>query len=1003
MATAKSRTGLRGLGAPPHHLRWWIAAGVVAIVVIGLAVTSRVWTEVLWYRSVEASAVYVTRLGAGLGLFAVFGLIMGGAIAGNLVIARRMGASPPPRPVADRPPMGALLTSRAVVIVPAAFIGLLTGLSASAEADTLLAWLKRTPFGVTDPYFGKDIGFFVFSLPWWQFVCAMLMATLVISGLAAAVMHLVDGSLRHAPIRLRMPVGDGAAAPDVEVSNPFGRRAQAHLSVLVGLILVVLGVQSLLGRYAYSFTDNGLFTGIGYTEQHSRIVAKLVLAIIAFICAGVFFANAALRRWAIAVSAIVLMVVSSLVISVAYPLGVQRFVVRPDEPMVQAPYIKNAIAATRAAYGIQDADIADYSAQTQATAGQLKADAEALPGIRLMDPSVVAPTFEQLQQVRGYYSFPTDLDVDRYTIDGTMTDAIVAAREIDRTGMPDHSWNNLHTVFTHGYGLVAAYGNQRQPNGEPNWITGDIPPQGALPQTQARIYFGESTTDYAIVGAAPGATPVELDTPGGGTSSTETRNTYDGTGGVPVGNWWHRLLFALKFQDLNMLLSDRVNPYSKMLYDRLPAQRVSKVAPWLTIDGDPFPAIVDGRLTWIVDCFTTSDRYPESQRVDLSQATSDSTTKPAYSYGASTINYMRNSVKATVDALDGTVTLYAWDASDPILQTWDKVFPGLLQPKSAISADLLAHLRYPQDLFKVQRQILGRYHATDSNTWYQQSDLWQVPDDPRSSGLKEPPYYLSIKWPTDAAPVFSLTSTYVPSSRNNLGGYLAVVADASAPDYGNLRVLRLSDAQQIPGPGQTYNAISTDQTVAAKLFPFTSNGAAKPVYGNLLTLPLGGGLIYVQPIYTQRVVSSGTAGSYPVLRFVAVRFGDQIAIGDTLQQALDTVFQGDAGATTGEQVTPGTTSPPGNATTPPTTSPTTPSTPSPSQTPTTGPSETASPTITAPPESAGPTQSAQEALNAASRAFAAASQALQNGDLAEYQRQIGIAQQQVAAAQSALG
>ena len=974
-----------------------IPALAVAALVIVLAVASQLWTEVLWYRSVGAAQVYFTRLWASLGLFAVYGLVMFGAVAGNMIVANRLhdrAAKAGPH----REAQPGWLRSRIFVFGPAAVIAFMTGLSASGQTDLLLAWVKRTPFGAVDPYFGLDVGFFVFSLPWWQSVCAGLLACLVVAGLAATVVHLVNGSLHVAPIRLHAPASD-SAAPDVEVNNPFGRPAQAHLSVLVGLILAVIGVQSLLARYAYSYADNGLFTGIGYTDLHSRVIARLVLAIIAFMCAAVFFANAFLRRWAVAVAAIVLMVVSALVISFVYPLAVQQFYVKPNEPIVQAPYIVNHMAATRAAYGIDGTEIVDYSAQTQTSAGQLKADAEALPGIRLMDPAVIAPTFEQLEQVRGYYTFPAVLNVDRYTIDGQETDAIVAAREIDQAGMPDQSWNNVHTVFTHGYGMVAAYGNRRQASGEPVWIAGDIPPVGALDQQQARIYFGERTTTYAIVGAPPGADPVELDTPGGGTASTETRNTYAGSGGVPVGGLWHRILFALRYADKNILLNrDRVNAYSKILYDRTPTQRVAKIAPWLTIDSSPYPAIVDGRLTWIVDGYTSTARYPDSQMTDLSAATTDFQ-RGATGVGLAPVNYIRNSVKATVDALDGTVTLYAWDETDPILATWSKVFPGVLQPKSAISADLLSHLRYPQDLFKVQRQLLGLYHTTDANTWYQKSDLWQVPADPRSTtNQKEPPYYLSIKWPGDAAPVFSLTNAYVPSGRSNLGAYLAVVADAASPDYGRLRVLKLSNTQQIAGPGQTFNAIATDTSVAERLLPYIQNGSAEKIYGNLLTLPLGGGLIYVQPIYTQRVGSSGGTGSYPVLRFVVVRFGDKIGIGDTLQQALDAVFQGDAGASTGEDTPTGPAvpnSPGGDGTTP-----TAPPMTTPTATPTTSPSASPSPGQTG---GQTPGEVAQAALAAASDAFAAANQALKTGDLAEYQRQIGIASAKVAEAQAALG
>jgi len=361
---------------------------------------------------------------------------------------------------------------------------------------------------------------------------------------------------------------------------------------------------------------------------------------------------------------------------------------------------------------------------------------------------------------------------------------------------------------------------------------------------------------------------------------------------------------------------------------------------------------------------------------------------------ATSVNYVRNSVKATVDALNGTVNLYAWDDTDPLLQTWMKTYPGIVQPKSAISADLMAHLRYPEDLFDTQRAILARYHVTDPNTWYQQSDLWQIPTDPRTNSGNEPSYFLSIKWPGDNAPVFSLTAAYVPKGRANLGGYLAVVADASSPDYGKLRVLKLSDTQQIAGPSQTYNAIVTDPFVADKMLPYTKQ-AASPVWGNLLTLPLGGGLIYVMPIYTV----GNTETSYPLLRFVVVRFGDQIGIGDTLQQALDSVFQGDAGASTGEG-TPG--GPSGTETSPPGTGPTTePSTPPGTAQPSSPP--TSAPTTQEPGPAASTGQAAAQAyLAMAQAAFAAAQEALKNGDLATYQAKMNEAQHYVDLAQQAL-
>lgn len=955
------------------HRRGALAPTIVilAVVVLGFMLFSRIWTDLLWYRSVEASQVFRVRLVNTVGLFLIFGALMGIAVWINMVIAHRLrpallgASSASSSSTLNR--YRQVMDGRTIlfIAVPSVVLGILAGVSSVANVDMFLAWLNRTAFGTTDPYFNLDISFFIFELPWWRFVVSQVTWTLIISLLAAATVHFIAGSMRSTPLRVSAPIE--GQAPEIKVSNPFTARAQAHLSVLMGLIMVALAVDQWLGRYGFAISDNDdLMTGIGYTDDNARITAKLIMAIICIFCAVLFFVNAKLRRWMLPVAAVALAVAAGLILQGLYPGIVQRFDVRPNEPDRERPYIVNQIAATRDAYGIDDVEITDYAATTAVSAGQLIADAAALPGIRLMDPQVISPTFEQLQQVRGYYSFPDVLDVDRYTIDGQETDAIVAVRELNVAGLPaeNQTWNNVHTVYTHGYAMVGAYGNRRQASGEPSWIVRDIPPVGALEQTEPRVYFGENTIDYSVVGGRESENSIELDTPGGGESSAETYTTYTGSGGVPVGNFFVRSMFAARMGDINLLLSSRVHEGSVILFDRTPQERIAKVAPWLNIDKDPYPAIVDGRVVWLLDGYTTSNSYPNSQRVDLATATSDSNTSWA-PIGAERrdINYMRNSVKAVVDAYDGSVTLYAWDTEDPILQTWDKVYPGMLKSADEISPDLMAHLRYPQDIFKVQRQILSRYHMTNPDAWYQQSDLWRIPNDPRFTDTKEPAYYLSIKWPGDQMPIFSQTTVFVPNERENLGAYMAVVADAANPDYGRIRVLRLSDTHQVPGPNQTFNAIQTDQRVQQALLPFTSQGAAEPVYGNLLTLPLGGGLIYVNPIYTQGKAES----SYPLLRYVVVRFGDHIGIGETLQESLDMVFEGDAGVTTGEE--PVATQPPGQEG---------------SSAPTTG------------------VAAAQAALDAAAQAYTAADQALKNGDLGGYQRQVEIARQRLADAQNAM-
>ncbi|MGY4720352.1 UPF0182 family membrane protein [Naumannella huperziae] len=861
---------------------------LVGLVIVAMLGTG-VWTDRLWYVNLGYGQVFSTQLWTRVALFAGFGLITAAVVVGNIVLAYRL------RPATRQGPVASQLLERYREVLETRFsqamialggvVALFAGASGAGQLTTYLAWVNKTEFGTPDPRFGLDISFFVFDLPWLSYLLGFAITTLLIAAAGAAVMHYVMGALRF---------GRGAA-------RSGSRAAQIQLSVLIGLAVLGYGVARWLDRYVYELQSGPLLTGLTYTSDTARINASTILAAIAVICAVLFWSTIVLGRWLLPGAGMALMVVAAIVLGAIYPGAVQAITVVPDEPDKERPYIGQHIAATRDAYGVADVEVQDYSAETVAAAGQLRQDAATLPGIRLIDPAKVGPTFEQLQQVRAYYSFPSVLDVDRYLIDGQPTDTVVAVRELDPNGIENPSWNTRVTEYTHGFGMVAAYGNRRQENGTPEWISRDIPPVGELPETEPRVYFGELNRGFSIVGAPAGAAPIELDTPGGGEGSTPRLNTYQGAGGVPIGSMFNRILYAIRFGDPNILLSDRVNEASQIIYDRTPVERVQAAAPWLQVDSNAYPAVVDGRIKWIVDGYTTTDNYPNSQRVSLEEATADSQSgRPPGAAPTDTLNYIRNSVKAVVDAYDGTVDLYAWDETDPMLQTWRKAYPDTVQPRSAISPDLLAHLRYPEDLYKVQRQILGRYHATDPAVWYRGSDLWQVPTDPVNGAntRKEPPYYLSIKWPGDDQAHFSLTSLYVPNGRANLAAYMAVNADAASPDYGQMRILRMSDSQQIDGPGQVLSAMNNDSAVAETLRRFQNEGTAQASYGNLLTLPVGGGLLYVMPVYVQRASGSG---SYPVLQFVVTRFGSQVAIDPTLQGALDKLFAGDAGASTGEE------------------------------------------------------------------------------------------------------
>ncbi len=949
---------------------------IVTVIVLGylFATFAQIWTDKLWFGQLGYGTVFSTQLWTSVGLFFGFGIVMGVAVAATLVASTReiRGASRTSSALLNR--YRDLLGRRLklAVAIPAVFFGIMAGITGTSARSLFLAYVNRTAFGVQDPRFGLDISFFVFEYPWYRYLDSFVLGVMLLCLAIAVVVNFALGVLSS---QNRPQLGS--------------RRAHAQISIIAGLALLAYAVNAYLDRYGEELQSSTLLDGLTYTGDKAQITAHTVVAVIAALTAVMFFVYARRPGWRIPVTSSILMVVSSLIVGVVYPSVVQSFDVRPDEPDKERPYIQNHITATRQAFGVADTQIYDYAATTSADAGQLSADAATLPGIRLIDPSMVRDTYEQLQQVRGYYSFAPVLDVDRYKINGTQTDVVIAAREMDQSGLQNKQWNNLHTVYTHGYGLVAAYGNRRQTGGEPQWLAADIPTVGVLTAEQPRIYYGELASNYVVVGRAAGQSAIEFDTPGGGDATGEQFKTYDGAGGVGIGNSFTKALYAMRFADVNLLLSDRVNSDSKILYDRTPTQRVQQVAPWLTVDSDIYPAIVNGRIQWIVDAYTTTDNYPNSHKLSLTGAASNQMVQTGLS-ASDEINYVRNSVKATVDAYDGTVTLYAWDETDPLLKTWMKVYPGTVQPKSAISPELLSHMRYPEDLYRAQREVLSRYHMTNPDQWYSTSDMWAIPSDPtqdQSANLREPTYYMSVRWPTasqngnkvpgETSPQFSQTTVYSPNNRQNLAAYMTVVADAASKDYGKIRVLRMSDTQQVEGAGQAHNNILRDEKVALALRPYLNQGSAKALYGNLLTVPVGGGILYVEPIYTQR--NEAQSGAFPVLTFVVVRFGDHVGIADTLQGALDQVFSGDAGATTNENAPPTTTTTPAT---------TTPSTGAPTTTPTTTTTNQ---------------QEVKAALAEAQQAFTDADKALAAGDLAGYQKANDTAQAAVVRALKAMG
>ncbi|WP_078900529.1 UPF0182 family protein [Streptomyces sp. SBT349] len=872
--------GPRGPGGPRFNVgrpsrgakSLLITAAILAGLAILFAMFAGFWTDWLWYRSVGYTSVYRTELLTRITMFAVFGVLMALAVGFNVWLAHRL--RPPLSAMSmeqqnlDRYRMTIAPYKKWVLLAVSLVIGLIAGGSASGQWRTWLQWVNGTTFGTTDPQFHMDVSFYAFDYPFYRFLLGFGFAIIVLSTLAAALTHYLYGGIR--------------------LTTPGSRITQAatgHLSVLLGLFVALKAVAYWLDRYGLALKSGDFrnaegWTGLRYVDANAYLPAKTILTIIAAICALLFFATLWRRGWQLPVIGLGLMVLSAILIGGVYPALVQQFQVRPNEQAKETEYIQRHMESTKDAYDIADAQIEDYGGTSDASPETLRNAVGDTASIRLLDPSVVSPAFQQIQQVRGYYQFPATLDVDRYpTEDGGEQDTVVGLREMNINELPERNWINEHFRYTHGFGVVAASGTSIQENGQPEFTEENLPPEGDLPDYEPRIYFGEYTTQYSIVGGPQ----QEIDYAG---ENGEVEYSYTGDAGVKLDNWFNRAAYALTMGEPQILYSGAIGNGSQILYNRTPKERVEAVAPWLTIDGDPYPAVVDGRIQWIVDAYTTSSGYPYSARTTLGDVTETSLTENQGEVIAqeSRVNYIRNSVKATVDAYSGEVDLFAWDESDPVLETWRKAFPGVVEDRDQISDQLMDHLRYPQDLFKVQRDLLQRYHVTNAGQFYSGSERWEVPNDPTHDGEVVPPYYLSMRMPDQEDQVFSLTTTFTPLNRDTLAAYMAVEADARSEDYGTMRILTLPSTTTVWGPSQVQSRFNSDPDIAERI-NLLRRGDSEVEYGNLLTVPLEGGLLYVEPVYVR-----GAGQNYPLLQRVLVAYGEEIVFEESLDRALDVVF-----------------------------------------------------------------------------------------------------------------
>ncbi|GAA2713588.1 UPF0182 family protein [Micromonospora olivasterospora] len=858
------------------------------------------WTDWLWFDEVRYTQVFTGVLATRLLLFLVVGLGLALVVGGNLWLAHRLRPRMRPHSLEQatleryrmvlEPRLGLWISLAALVV------GIFAGLSAQSRWGQWLLFRNGGDFGVKDPEFGVDVGFYVFQLPFWRYVLGVGFTAVVLALLGALAVHYVFGGVRLQGVGDRMT---GAA--------------RAHLSTLVAVFVLLKAVAYVLDRRAMllEYNEGAKLYGAGYADVNALLPAKEILAYISVVVAIaiIVFSNAVMRNLVWPGISLALLGVSAVAIGGIYPWAVQTFEVKPSAKDKEAPYIQRSIEATRAAFGLADTKNQAYAANNFVPPASLATDTSVVPNVRLLDPQLVSETYTQLQQVRGFYDFGPKLDIDRYSVGGKTSDYVVGVREINYTELTDqqNTWINRHTVYTHGYGLVAAPANQVC-SGQPYFVSGFLGGEKSqeacsstseqIPATQPRIYYGErmGAGDYAIVGQSDPKRNAEFDRPS--QTGGEQYYTYTGEGGVEIGSFTRRLLYAIKEQESNFLLSEAVNENSKLLYVRNPRDRVEKVAPFLTLDGDPYPAVVGGRVQWIVDGYTTAATYPYAERINLQAETTDElTNRGTFQLARENVNYIRNSVKATVDAYDGTVRLYQFDDTDPVLKAWNKAFGGdLILPKNDIPAELREHFRYPADMFKVQRNLLTKFHVTDPGDFYSAQDFWQVPNVPDApdSGQKQPPYYLWTQFPGQDAPRFQLTSAVTPNGRQNLA---ALISGSYVDGQPRLEVLELPDQTRVAGPVQVHQQMTNNASIRQQLNLLSSN-QAQVQYGNLLSLPFGDGMLYVEPVF---VKSNLQDAFLPLLQKVLVSYGDgsYVAMADTLADGIKQLVEQGKQATQG--------------------------------------------------------------------------------------------------------
>jgi uncharacterized membrane protein (UPF0182 family) len=822
---------------PPNLRRPILFVTAFFLLWILFSIVPRLYTDYRWFEEVGYTAVFVTELNARVAIFFGAASVFFVFYVINIAIARRL--TPHFADESSRWTQLAMFAGKSItflLVSAGLLLAFIVGMLAQNNWLALLRFANAAPFGISDPIFGQDVAFYVFTLPIYRFLVSWGGSAIVLAALATGATYLM---------------GLGR----IQWTNAV----KAHLSFLGFLFLLINAWSYQLDKYALVFSPRGVVFGASYTDVNAQIPAYNILSILALALAVLLLVNVFVRALKAIGIAVALWILAALVLGEFYPGIVQNFEVKPNEFVKEEPYIKHNIALTRQAYALDAIQEAPYPAEDVLTPADIQRNADTINNIRLQDYRPLLQTYNQIQSIRTYYEF-SDVDVDRYTIGDKYRQVMVSVRELATQKLSDkaQTWVNLHLVYTHGYGVVVSPVNEFTADGLPNLLVKDIPPSGALAVTRPQIYFGEETSEYVFVKTRE----KEFDYPKGDENAF---TTYEGTGGVSVGSYWDRLMFALRFGDMNILLTDALTDASRVMFNRQIQTRVRRIAPFLMLDKDPYPVIADGKLVWVQDAYTATDQYPYSEPYQRN------------------INYIRNSVKITIDAYDGTTTFYVMEPDEPILRAYRAIFPALFKPMEQMPAALRDHLRYPEGLFTIQAAMYRTYHMQDPLVFYNKEDLWAIPNE-SADGQPNPmePYYVIMRLPGDPKEEFMLMLPFTPAKRQNMVAWMSAKSDGA--DYGKRLVYRFPKDKLVYGPEQIHARLNQDPVISAQLTLLSQRGS-RVLWGNLLVIPIEKSLLYIQPMYLLAEQSQ-----IPQLKRVVVATSNNVVMEPTLGDALARIF-----------------------------------------------------------------------------------------------------------------